>query len=81
MGEGSVGKWEGVVGHSGGEQVGLGQQVGLGHLVGVEEVVVEDSDAGSLEHGCYWQVPLGPSSCSYSCWNYIPVQLYAYRYI
>ena len=33
VGEGSVGKWEGVVGHSG------GQQVGLGHLVGVEELV------------------------------------------
>ena len=60
MGEGSVGKWEGVVGHSGGH----GQQVGLGHLVGVEEVVEVDSDDGSLELGCYWQVPLGPSSCS-----------------
>ena len=44
MGEGSVGKWEGVVGHSG------GQQVGLGHLVGLEEVV-EDSGDGSLEPG------------------------------
>ena len=75
MGEGSVGKWEGVVGHSG------GQQVGLGHLVEVEEVVEEDSDDGSLEPGCYWQVPLGTSSCSYMCWNYIPIQLYAYRYI
>ena len=60
MGEGSVGKWEGVVGHSG------GQQVGLGHLVGVGEVV-EDSEDGSLEPGYYWQVPLGTNSCSYSC--------------